>query len=77
MRSDCRPRYRGGRYHLEVLSNRTKISLAQFLALQTDGAIALLCEKHGVEAPRFDYFPDRLSAFRGWLGVVPLAVELG
>ena len=50
-----------------MLSNRTKISLAQFLALQTDGAIALLCEKHGVEAPRFDYFPDRLSAFRGWL----------
>ena len=57
------------RYYLDVLSNRTKISLAQFLVLQSDDTLALLCEKHGISPPNFstDIYYDRQGAVRNWV----------
>jgi len=50
-----------------VLSKRTKISLAQFLALHADETLALLSEKHGISAPDFTYSYDRQAAVRSWV----------
>jgi hypothetical protein len=59
-----------------VLSTRTKISLAQFLTLQTDDSLALLCEKHGVAAPNFAYAYDRQQAVRAWVDQTSQATVL-
>src|SRR6266851_3502473 len=47
-----------------MLSKRTRLSLAQFLALQSDGALKLLCEKHGIACNELNYPEDRFDAIR-------------
>lgn len=46
----------------QVLSNRTKLSLAQFLALQGSGDLKLLCEKHEILCQGKSY--DNFNATR-------------
>ena len=47
-----------------MLSKRTRLSLGQFLALQSDGTLKLLCEKHGIACNELDYPEDRFDAIR-------------
>ena len=47
-----------------MLSKRTRLSLGKFLALQSDGTLKLLCEKHGIACNELDYPEDRFDAIR-------------
>lgn len=47
-----------------MLTKRTRISVAQFLALQSTGELKLLCEKHDIQCEELDYGVDRFEAIR-------------
>jgi len=47
-----------------MLTKRTKLSLAQFLALQSNADFKLLCEKHDISCQGIDYTFDDFNATR-------------